>query len=95
MVESVVDYDAWRKGYMPPTEHSLVHELSHGTAQVIMSSTGGKSGYWLVSKNGKLPPRKDRLLLWKMLEVLSEDEAEIHPLAADVEINTHKSEGDQ
>jgi hypothetical protein len=28
-VPSVVDYDAWRKGYMPPSEHILIDKLAY------------------------------------------------------------------
>ena len=47
---SVVDYDAWKRGYMPPTEHVLIHELSHEGAKVIAMSSIGKGTWWLVVK---------------------------------------------
>lgn len=76
MAESVVDYMAWNKGYSPPSEHQLIHELSHGGARVVMSSTIKDKGFWLVTKNGELPSKKDKLLLWQMLDaLLDEDEA--------------------
>lgn len=47
---SVVDYEAWRKGYMPPAEHVLIHELSHQDATVKAAAHGGDFSWWLVVK---------------------------------------------
>ncbi len=50
-VLSVVDYDAWGKGYMPPGEHRLIHALSYEGARVMASESdcsGKGSGWWLV-----------------------------------------------
>ncbi len=38
MVQSVVNYDAWNKGYRPPSEHELIHALSYEGARVKASS---------------------------------------------------------
>lgn len=84
MAESVVDYDAWRKGYMPPSEHFLIHELSYGNAKIIMSSDWGASGFWLVTRGGKNLKRKQRLVLFEMLHTIHDDDHEhLHPLAAE------------
>lgn len=51
---SPVDYEAWRNGYMPPTEHVLIHKLSVGEVKVVACSDHGDTGWWLVVKdNGK------------------------------------------
>ena len=70
-VLSVVDYDAWQRGYMPPTEHILIDELSYRGAKVIASASGPKTGYWLVWKG----PRPDRKALKAVVMSLMELEA--------------------
>ena len=50
MANSVVDYDAWKRGCMPPSEHVLIDELSYRNAKVVSSSSGSKGGWWLVIK---------------------------------------------
>lgn len=83
-VLSVVDYDAWRRDYMPPTEHQLIHSLSNDTAKVILSADNGRRGYWIVTRDGQLPDRKALLAIFQALEVICEDEdEEHHPLAAE------------
>jgi hypothetical protein len=61
-VLSIVDYDAWRKGYMPPSEHQLVDELSYRGARVVMSSVHDDFAIWVVCRGGHLP-RATRLKL--------------------------------
>src|SRR3990167_7252823 len=65
-VLSVVDYDAWEKGYMPPSEHILIDQLAYRGARIMCSSSGGDFSYWLVIK-GKLPPRQTRFTICRML----------------------------
>ncbi|MGI9297076.1 MAG: hypothetical protein ACR2QC_04160 [Gammaproteobacteria bacterium] len=36
---SVVDYAAWKRGYMPPTEHVLIHELEQERGKVIFRTS--------------------------------------------------------
>jgi len=73
-VLSPVDYDAWRRGYMPPSEHILIDELSFRGARVVSASTGPSLSYWLVMK-GK-PTRASlkaaQLALLQMEEDLDE-----------------------
>jgi hypothetical protein len=47
---SVVDYDAWEKGYMPPSEHCLIDALSYRGAKVAMASGVRETHWWLVVK---------------------------------------------
>ena len=47
-VLSPVDYDAWERGYMPPSEHVLIDALVYRGARVKCSATGTKRGWWLV-----------------------------------------------
>lgn len=56
-VLSIVDYAAWEKGYMPPSEHVLIDQLSYRGARVVMSSDMGDSAYWLVVRGTKLSGR--------------------------------------
>jgi hypothetical protein len=64
---SVVDYDAWERGYMPPSEHVLIDQLSYRGARIVMSSDYGDSAFWLVIR-GKTPTGKHNLALRKMIE---------------------------
>lgn len=67
---SVVDYDAWSRGYMPPSEHILIDQLSYRGARVLMCSDWGKSGaIWIVTRNLKPLPRDIRK---KMLDLIGE-----------------------
>jgi len=45
---SPVDYEAWRNGYLPPSEHVLIHELSVGNVKVLASTQCDNWGWWLV-----------------------------------------------
>lgn len=47
---SPVDYEAWKRGYMPPSEHLLIHELTYEGAKVIGKSGFDGNEYWLVAK---------------------------------------------
>lgn len=77
MVESVVDYAAWGKGYMPPSEHTLIDALSYRGAKVILSSSSDETGYWLVVKGlPKFRGRKLRGLMQQIEIILEEIEAE-------------------
>lgn len=42
--ETVVDYDAWKRGYMPPSEHVLIDQLAYRGARVVMGSDFGDHG---------------------------------------------------
>lgn len=49
---TVVDYDAWKRGYTPPSEHILIDQLAYRGARVIMSSDWGAQGaVWVVVRN--------------------------------------------
>lgn len=49
---SPVDYEAWRNGYMPPSEHVLIDALHRGEAKVISSiRLVGEIGWWFVMEN--------------------------------------------
>jgi len=80
---SVVDYDAWVKGYMPPTEHVLIDELSHRGAKVVLCATGGERGYWLVLKGYETTRglRHAMLALAAQIEAL-EDDVDPQPVLA-------------
>lgn len=90
MVESVVDYVAWKRGYMPPSEHRLIDELSYRGAKVVASSESGDFSFWLVVKGTSLT-RKQRAAFMKFLELtideLPEKEPTSHPLAAEYELS--------
>jgi len=63
-VLSVVDYAAWEKGYMPPSEHVLIDKLAYRGAKVVMSfSVGSKEQVWIVFEGVKLTSAKRKLML--------------------------------
>lgn len=80
MANSVVDYDAWKRGYMPPSEHVLIDELSYRGAKVVSSSNGSKGGWWLVVRGDV--DRKTLVNVSKHLHMMIEwmDEEESPPL---------------
>lgn len=47
---NVVDYDAWKRGYVPPTEHQLIDDLAFRGARVVAASLGAQTGWYLVVK---------------------------------------------
>lgn len=74
-VLSPVDYAAWEKGYMPPSEHILIDQLAYRGARVVLGSDLGDMGFWVVMR-GKWPSAAVRKKLREMLElVLEEDDA--------------------
>lgn len=80
-VLSVVDYDAWGRGYLPPSEHILIDKLSYRGARVLCSaSTSGDNEWWFVVK-GELTPAARRAAsktLHMQMEFL--DEVEPRPV---------------
>lgn len=48
--ETVVDYDAWKRGYMPPSEHVLIDQLAYRGATVNTSSDLGDCAFWIVTR---------------------------------------------
>ena len=56
-VLSVVDYEAWNKGYCPPSEHVLIDQLSYRGAKVVLSFDYGDQAFWVVIR-GKRPTRR-------------------------------------
>ena len=83
-VLSPVDYEAWRNGYMPPSEHILIDQLAYRGAKVIMSMDyGDKGAAWLVMRDGARPDSMTSLQLYKMLCNLIEPELGQRLIAAD------------
>lgn len=70
-VLSPVDYDAWNRGYMPPTEHVLIDALTYRGARVVSSSAGHGYGFWLVIQ-GTIP-REKLVALSKRIHLEIED----------------------
>lgn len=76
-----VDYDAWRNGYMPPSEHVLIDQLAYRGARVIQSSESGKPdgpAYWLVVR-GKANPKKIGIALMQLMEAWEDEELAVEP----------------
>lgn len=73
-VLSVVDYDAWERGYMPPSEHILIDQLAYRGARVKMSSDWGDSGaIWIVMRGGTLT-KEMRASMRMLLELFFKDD---------------------
>lgn len=67
-VLSPVDYEAWGKGYMPPSEHVLIDQLQYRGARIILGSDMGETAYWLVMR-GPGPKSKQVLAIMKLIEM--------------------------
>lgn len=74
--ETVVDYAAWRKGYMPPSEHVLIDQLAYRGARVVLGSDWGNFGMWVVVR-GKTPSREIRKKLMEMIDLALEDSEQL------------------
>lgn len=70
--ETVVDYAAWKRGYMPPSEHVLIDQLAYRGARVVLGSDWGSFGMWIVVR-GKTPSREIRRKLMEMIDMALED----------------------
>ncbi len=80
-VLTVVDYEAWEKGYMPPSEHVLIDKLAYRGARVVMSNwLGGDAQMWVVLEGTKpLTQRQRKLMRELMALMMDDDEAPAHP----------------
>ena len=77
---TVVDYDAWDKGYMPPSEHILIDKLAYRGARVALSTwLGGDAQLWVVIEGAKPLTNRQRKLLREMMAMWFEDEQEAPP----------------
>jgi hypothetical protein len=73
-VLSPVDYEAWEKGYMPPTEHILIDQLMYRGARVVFGSDIGETAYWLVMR-GPGPKGRQALAIMQLIEMTLDDAA--------------------
>lgn len=67
-VLSVVDYEAWRKGYLPPSEHILIDALSYREAKVLTGCDWGDFAFWIVVR-GKRPRREVMKKIHELLTI--------------------------
>ena len=77
-VLSIVDYAAWEKGYMPPTEHALIDQLAYRGAKVVTMSDFGTEAYWLVMRGKFVRGRKlfaIKQAIEDALDMLAEEES--------------------
>lgn len=62
-VLSVVDYAAWDKGYMPPSEHILIDKLAYRGARVVFSTAVSRENQiWVVVEGPALSPVARRMV---------------------------------
>lgn len=74
--ETVVDYEAWNRGYMPPSEHVLIDKLAYRGARVQLSTAVGREHQiWIVIEGPPLT-NKQRKMLRDMVNLWFEDEPE-------------------
>lgn len=74
-VLSVVDYDAWERGYMPPSEHVLIDQLAYRGARVKLASDWGEQGaIWIVVRGEVLWTPAVRKATREMIELFFKDE---------------------
>jgi hypothetical protein len=83
-VLSVVDYDAWNRGYMPPSEHILIDQLAYRGARVKLASDWGEQGaIWIVVRGDKNWTRAVRKATREMIDLFFEDDEPAEKLADD------------
>ena len=70
---TVVDYDAWQRGYMPPSEHVLIDQLAYRGARVVTSADHTDDGAFWVVVRGFRPSEKSRKVLFDLHDVLTDD----------------------
>lgn len=75
-VLSVVDYAAWDKGYMPPSEHILIDKLAYRGARVQLSTPISREHQIWVVIDGPPLNNKQRKQLREMVNLWFEDEPE-------------------
>lgn len=72
LTATVVDYDSWNKGYLPPSEHVLIDQLSYRGARVIMGSDWGNIAVWVVMR-GTHPSARVRKAVREMVYMALDD----------------------
>lgn len=77
--ESVVDYRAWARGYVPPSEHLLIDQLAYRGARVICMSDWGDDGAFWVVMRGQTPSPAVRKSMRDMMELIFEERHECSP----------------
>ena len=80
---SPVDYEAWEKGYMPPSEHVLIDALAYRGARVAMSTQANDFGVWLVVKGGTVPKGARKVLMEAIHDTLEFMEGEVEKVLSE------------
>lgn len=84
-VFSPVDYDAWSRGYIPPSEHVLIDALQFRGAKVQMSTGVGHGGQVWIVYSGPAFNAKARRHLLAMMQALDEALVDEEPPASAME----------
>ncbi|WGR74356.1 MULTISPECIES: hypothetical protein [unclassified Bradyrhizobium] len=71
---SVVDYDAWNRGYMPPSEHVLIDKLAYRGARVHLSTPISREHQIWIVIDGPALTNKQRKAIRDMVNLWFEDE---------------------
>lgn len=77
MGANVVDYNAWNRGYTPPSEHVLIDQLAYRGARVVLASDWGEKhgAVWVVVRGDKITP-KMRKAMRAMLDIFVDEQVE-------------------
>lgn len=84
---SPVDYDAWERGYMPPSEHVLIDALAYRGARVVMSTQVNDFGVWLVVRGGTVPKEARKVLMEAIHSTLEFMEGEAEKAMSDMSVS--------
>lgn len=75
-IASVIDYDAWKRGYMPPSEHVLIDQLAYRGATVNTATDLGDYAFWIVTRGFR--PHGDKMMkVYELLHEIVMDEIEL------------------
>jgi type IV secretory pathway protease TraF len=75
--QTVVDYDAWKRGYMPPSENILIDKLAYRGARVQLSTPISREHQIWIEVDGPTLTNKQRKAIRDMANLWFEDEPEL------------------
>lgn len=76
-VLSPVDYDAWDRGYMPPSEHVLIDKLAFRGAKVHLSTPISRQHQIWVVVEGPAMTNKQRKAVREVMNLWFEDDPDL------------------
>ena len=76
---SPVDYEAWAKGYLPPSEHILIDALAYRDAKIVSSCSTNDAAWWFVVRGKPLTVKHRAAIRALVLDMYLDDEEEAPP----------------